>query len=158
MSDVFSKEKRSQVMSRIRSRGNKKTEIALVQLMKRERITGWRRQRQVSLGVPPGGSSIGRRSTYVRPDFIFPTLKLAVFVDGCFWHSCPIHATSPAANAEFWARKLAGNQQRDRLVTRLLKRKGWVVVRFWEHDLPSTKVVSRLRRAIVRCEELRTED
>lgn len=157
MSDVFSKEKRSQVMSRIRSRGNKKTEITLVQLMKSERITGWRRHIRISLATL-GGASIRRGSTYVRPDFIFPKLKLAVFVDGCFWHSCPMHATNPAANAEFWARKLAGNKQRDQLVTRLLKRKGWVVVRFWEHDLPSTKVASRLRRAITKCEELRAED
>ena len=153
MSDVFSKEKRAEVMSRIRSRGNKKTEIALMELLRQHRVTGWRRHRKIPIGVLASAKSSARRS-YVRPDFVFPTLKLAVFVDGCFWHSCPKHSVSPASNAGFWAEKFDYNRRRDQLVTRLLRKQGWVVVRVWEHDLPSARVVSRLKRAVIKCKQV----
>ena len=68
-------------------------------------------------------------------DFVFPKLRLAIFVDGCFWHACPIHATKPKNNAAFWREKLAGNRRRDALVTRTLRRAGWRVLRLWEHSL-----------------------
>lgn len=133
MTDVFTKSKRSQVMSRIRGRGNKKTELALVVLLRRNCITGWRRHQPV----------------FGNPDFTFPNPKLAVFVDGCFWHSCPKHATKPKNNASFWRKKLAGNKARDRLVTRTLRAKGWRVVRIWEHELKSgERVINRVRKAI----------
>ena len=119
MADVFTKAKRSQVMSRIRGRGNKDTELALASIFRRHRISGWRRNQPV----------------FGKPDFVFPKLKLAVFVDGCFWHSCPKHRTKPANNAAFWRKKLAANQARDRRVTRALRRMGWRVVRLWEHEL-----------------------
>jgi DNA mismatch endonuclease, patch repair protein len=83
-------------------------------------ITGWRRRRPVT----------------GRPDFVFQGRKVAVFVDGCFWHGCPKHATKPRNNAAFWRRKLAANKARDQLVTRTLRRAGWRVLRVWEHDLP----------------------
>ena len=119
MPDVFTKRKRSQVMSFIRGRGNKETEIVLLRLMRRHGITGWRRNQKV----------------FGKPDFVFSKLKLAVFVDGCFWHGCPKHATQPKQNAAFWAKKFAANKARDRLVTRRLRRSGWRVVRLWEHEL-----------------------
>jgi len=62
-----------------------------------------------------------RRLLRVKVDFVFPTLKLAIFVDGCFWHGCPKHATQPANNRVFWKNKLARNKVRDRLVTRTLR-------------------------------------
>jgi len=62
--------------------------------------------------------------------------RLAVFVDGCFWHACPKHSNVPASHRAFWKRKLAANQARDRLVNRTLRKSGWRVVRIWEHDLP----------------------
>jgi DNA mismatch endonuclease (patch repair protein) len=133
MSDVFTKTKRSQVMSRIRGRGNKDTELALMRLFRRQRINGWRRS-HVLLG---------------KPDFVFPRLKLAVFVDGCFWHSCPKHATFPKGNASFWEKKLAGNRSRDRLVTRALRKRGWRVLRIWEHELTQrnqNRLIARLRK------------
>lgn len=68
-----------------------------------------------------------------RADLLFTRAKVAVFVDGCFWHVCPEHATVPASNATWWAAKLARNQQRDQETTAHLKRLGWSVIRVWEH-------------------------
>jgi DNA mismatch endonuclease (patch repair protein) len=68
----------------------------------------------------------------VRPDFVFRQVRLALFVDGCFWHGCPRHATKPKGNAAFWRRKFSQNKKRDVLVTRTLRRAGWRVVRIWE--------------------------
>jgi DNA mismatch endonuclease (patch repair protein) len=69
-----------------------------------------------------------------RPDVAFLRAKVAVFVDGCFWHGCPTHGTWPKANAAWWREKIEGNRRRDRDTDRRLKRAGWVVLRFWEHD------------------------
>lgn len=71
--------------------------------------------------------------TRARPDIVFPTERVAVFVDGCFWHSCPEHATLPTANREWWANKLSANQARDRRHDEELEAAGWCVVRVWEH-------------------------
>jgi DNA mismatch endonuclease (patch repair protein) len=92
MSDVFTKRKRSEVMSRIRGRGNKDTELALAKLLRSHGITGWRRQMVVSLSVERSALSVGRSGVSVRPDFVFPRQRVAVFVDGCFWHGCPLHS------------------------------------------------------------------
>ena len=106
-------------MSRIRSRGNKDTELALAKLLRRHGITGWRR----------------RQPVFGKPDFIFPKGKLTVFVDGCFWHGCPKHATTPKNNRAFWQGSLSANKARDRLVNQTLRRAGWRVLRIWEHEL-----------------------
>jgi DNA mismatch endonuclease (patch repair protein) len=119
MADVFSKRKRSDIMSRVKGRGNKATELAMVALLRRHGITGWRRHARI----------------FGNPDFVFPKHRLAVFVDGCFWHGCPKHATQPASNRAFWREKLARNKTRDRLVTRMLKQRGWFVLRVWQHEL-----------------------
>src|SRR5450755_3235186 len=105
-------------MSRIRSRGNKDTEVALAKFFRRNEITGWRRNQKI----------------FGRPDFIFPKLKLAVFVDGCFWHGCPKHATQPAINRAFWKKKFARNKARDQIVNRTLRQRGWKVLRIWQHE------------------------
>jgi len=73
----------------------------------------------------------------VRPDIVFGPAKLAVFVDGCFWHRCPEHGQVPAANREYWAPKLARNVERDREVDEALRAAGWAVLRFWEHTPPA---------------------
>jgi len=135
MPDVFTKAKRSQVMSRIRGRGNKETEVALMRLFRRQGITGWQRH-------PP---------VFGRPDFIFHKLKLAVFVDGCFWHNCPKHSNLPVNNRPFWKRKLESNDRRDRLVGRTLRTRGWHVLRIWQHELAfrnETRLPRRLKRAL----------
>lgn len=106
-------------MARIRSRGNKDTEVALARILRRHGLTGWRRNRPV----------------FGKPDFIFPRIKVALFVDGCFWHRCPKHATWPKGNAAFWRKKFARNQARDKLVNRTLRQAGWRVLRIWEHEL-----------------------
>ncbi len=156
MPDVFTKSKRSEVMSRIRSRGNKDTELALMRIFRAHGITGWRRQIEVRSGKVEGRgktaarpSPLTRHTFRVRPDFIFPKLRLAVFVDGCFWHGCPKHATQPKGNAAFWRKKFAGNRERDRQVNRELRRAGWRVLRIWEHELArknEAPLVQRLQR------------
>ena len=126
MSDVFTKKKRSEVMARVRSSGNRDTEVALARWFRREGITGWRRQQRV----------------FGKPDFVFWRERVAVFVDGCFWHGCPRHGTLPKQNGEFWRAKLARNKARDRLVSRTLRSEGWQVVRIWEHALTKGKISS----------------
>ena len=69
-----------------------------------------------------------------RADLAFVSAKVAVFVDGCFWHGCPRHATWPKANAEWWRKKLATNVARDRDTDKRLQDSGWTVLRFWEHE------------------------
>lgn len=71
-----------------------------------------------------------------RADLAWRGLKLAVFIDGCFWHGCPEHATRPAANRDWWAQKLDANIARDRRTDDTLRKRGWVVRRFWEHQSP----------------------
>src|SRR3954451_19715574 len=84
-----------------------------------------------------------------RPDIVFTRAKLAVFVDGCFWHRCPLHGTMPKSNADYWEPKLRANVARDRRVDELLNEHGWTVVRLWEHEDPSeaaNRVVDAVRR------------
>lgn len=85
-----------------------------------------------------------------KADVVFPRLRIAVYVDGCFWHSCPEHATFPRNNAQWWADKLAGNVARDRDTDRVLREAGWTVVRIWEHtdaDQAAAEVVAAVRSA-----------
>jgi DNA mismatch endonuclease (patch repair protein) len=160
MADVFSKKKRSEVMSRIRSRGNAATELALAKLLRRNKITGWRRHVQLrianeELGIK-GGSGVRKirnskfriRNFKVRPDFVFRQERLAVFVDGCFWHGCPRHGTQPKGNRTFWKKKIAGNIARDRLVNRALRRANWNVLRIWEHELAKRNEARLVRRIL----------
>ncbi|WP_410662696.1 very short patch repair endonuclease [Amycolatopsis sp. lyj-84] len=70
-------------------------------------------------------------------DVCFPSLRVAVFLDGCFWHGCPDHGTSPKSNSRWWREKIEANRVRDNDTTKHLNDLGWVVVRYWEHDLPS---------------------
>jgi DNA mismatch endonuclease (patch repair protein) len=158
MSDVFTKAKRSEVMSRIRSRGNRDTELALARLLRANGISGWRRHLEIRgraalLRGPNIKAARQHRPTgfRVRPDFVFRQVRLALFVDGCFWHGCPKHATRPKNNRAFWQRKLAANKTRDRLVTRTLRAQGWRVLRIWEHELQRLKagpkkVVQRIEK------------
>ena len=72
-----------------------------------------------------------------KADIVIRRLKIAIFVDGCFWHSCPIHGTMPAANRDYWQEKLKTNQERDADTTKRLVDLGWTVLRYWEHEEPS---------------------
>lgn len=158
MPDVFTKAKRSEVMSRIPGRGNKDTELALARLLRAHGITGWRRHleiravaavydRRASRAVTAGAHRAPLQKPFrVKPDFVWKEVRLALFVDGCFWHGCPQHATWPANRAAWWRRKLLGNRARDRLVTRTLRRAGWRVLRVWEHELTKKHEARLLRR------------
>lgn len=148
MADVFSKRKRSEVMSRIRGRGNKDTELALAKLLRANGISGWRRHLEIRgraalLRGPKIKAVQQHRPTFrVKPDFVFRQVRLALFVDGCFWHGCPRHATKPKNNRAFWRRKFSANKARDALVTRTLRKAGWRVLRVWEHELARIKTTS----------------
>lgn len=85
-----------------------------------------------------------------RPDVVFVRAKVAIFVDGCFWHGCPLHGTRPASNAIFWAEKIKRNQQRDQQVDSKLSAAGWRVLRLWEHEVKKdlTGCVKRIRETI----------
>ena len=122
MADTHTKEQRSQNMSAIRSKGNKTTELAFLKLLKENHITGWRRH----LKTLPG-----------KPDFAFPKQKFAVFIDGCFWHGCPKCYKRPKSNKEYWDGKVTKNRERDKRVNKILKAKGWRVLRFWECKVDS---------------------
>ena len=122
-------------MSKIRSKGNRATELKLIGLMRARKIKGWRRG-----SVLPG-----------HPDFVFPRERLAVFVDGCFWHGCPAHCRLPATRKKFWIAKIARNMKRDREVTRELKSLGWRVMRIWSHSLnkkSANPTMTRLERKL----------
>lgn len=119
MADVFSKEKRSQLMSSVRSKKNKTTELRLIEIFKQESITGWRRNYKVK----------------GHPDFVFLDKKIAIFVDGCFWHGHDCRNTRPADNAEFWQKKRERNIKHDKEVTELFEKRGWTVIRIWECEL-----------------------
>lgn len=87
-----------------------------------------------------------RRVEGVTVDIVFPGPRVAVFVDGCFWHGCPKHATFPKTNRDYWLPKLAENKERDERQTKHLQESGWKVIRIWEHDCkpPTSRVVSRI--------------
>jgi len=127
MSDVFTPIKRSQVMARIRSRQNASTELTLISILRVARLHGWRRNQLI----------------FGRPDFVFRKQRLAIFVDGCFWHGCPKCYQAPRQNREFWEAKLIANRKRDRVVNGHLRASGWKVIRVWEHDLRRKNVGKR---------------
>ena len=129
---------RSKNMQAIRSRGNRSTEVCLRLALVRAGLKGWT--------VRPAGI-LG------SPDFGFLTQKVAIFADGCFWHGCPRCGHAPiTSNASFWVEKVARNKMRDRRISAKLRRTGWHVLRFWEHELRSPQgVVERIIRVVNRC-------
>lgn len=126
MPDMFTPEKRSLIMASIRSRGNFTTEMRMIKIMRRYKIKGWRRGSKL-----PG-----------RPDFVFEKCKLAIFIDGDFWHGNPQKFRVPKSNVEYWAAKIKRNQNRDKRINKLLRAKGWCVKRFWESALRNEEAVA----------------
>ena len=121
-SDVFTKSQRSKVMAAIRSRGNRSTEETARILFRKAGLSGWRRQ----IRTLPG-----------TPDFVFAKERVAVFIDGCYWHGCMACSRNlrPSSNAIYWRMKIANNRRRDRRVSRILRSQGWRVIRVWEHQI-----------------------
>lgn len=135
MADVMAAAQRSRLMSRVRNR-NTAPERRLRQAL-------WSRGLRYRLRCKLPG----------KPDLVFVSQRVAVFVDGCFWHCCPEHATFPKANADFWALKLARNVERDKEVTAELRGMGWTVLRFWEHEVERNlpNVVTHIANTLADC-------
>lgn len=119
MADVFDKETRSAVMSKVRSKGNKSTELRLIEIFVERGIKGWQRNYSVK----------------GHPDFVFPKKRIAVFVDGCFWHGHDCRNTRLAQNGDFWSAKRERNVARDKTTTEAFEKRGWTVLRIWECEL-----------------------
>lgn len=119
MADVFDRDKRSEIMRAVKSSKNRSTEEKLILFFRENGITGWRRNYQV----------------YGKPDFVFAKLRIAIFVDGCFWHGHGCRYTGPEQNKEYWQRKIGRNMSRDEDVTKHLEKLGWNVIRIWECEL-----------------------
>lgn len=119
MSDTFSKDERSQIMRQVKSSRNKSTELKLIKIFKAHSITGWRRNFKI----------------FGKPDFVFPRERIAIFLDGCFWHGHDCRNTKPSDNKDYWTNKIGRNIQRDKEVTEILTEKNWKVIRIWECKL-----------------------
>jgi len=133
MTDMFSREHRSRIMSRIRSQGNVATELRFIEIMRKQRITGWRRGMKL-----PG-----------QPDFVFRRERVVVFIDGDFWHGNPRNFRLPLSHIEYWTEKISSNKRRDQRVNRLLRARDWSVIRFWQSALKNEEaVVSRLTKGL----------
>jgi DNA mismatch endonuclease (patch repair protein) len=117
MVDTFNKELRSEIMSKIHSK-NTRLEIKFRKIL-------WKRGLRYRIHYRLIG----------KPDIVFVTKKIAIFLDSCFWHKCPYHFREPKSNKKYWVPKMEKNSIRDKKVTRLLKKEGWVVLRFWEHEI-----------------------
>jgi len=128
--DTFSKAERSRIMASVKSRNTKSTELRFISILKDKNITGWRRN------YPLVG----------KPDFVFPRLKIAVFIDGCFWHGCPSHCRMPSSNMNYWNNKIEKNKSRDKKIKKALKMKQWQVIRIWEHEIKTGKLNRKLNR------------
>ncbi|HXS35096.1 MAG TPA: very short patch repair endonuclease [Flavipsychrobacter sp.] len=134
MADVFTSDKRSEVMRLVRPQKNKSTELAAIKFFKDNNIIGWRRNYKL----------------FGKPDFVFSSIRLAVFIDGCFWHGHNCRNITPQNNKEYWERKILRNKKRDRLVTRTLILKGWTVIRIKECEFKASKKLKRISNNIVR--------
>ena len=130
MADFLTAPERSALMSLIRGKGNASTELRLIGYLRAAGLKGWRRGSRL-----PG-----------RPDLVFAAARLAVFVDGCFWHGCPAHHRLPATRRAFWRGKVRANRARDRRVDRELRARGWRVLRIWEHALRARSAPATLAR------------
>lgn len=119
MADVFDAEKRSAIMRNVKSKDNKSTEQRLLSFFKENGIKGWRRRYQVK----------------GHPDFVFLNQRIAIFVDGCFWHGHDCRNTRPKDNEEYWIKKRNRNKKHDAEITSIFEGRGWTVIRIWECEL-----------------------
>lgn len=122
---------RSRTMAAVRSRGNRSTEWRLRPYLIQAGFKGWKVQ---SCDLPG------------KPDFVFPIERVAIFVDGCFWHGCPRCLRMPRTNKKYWKDKIARNIERDKINLKKLRALNWKVIRFWEHQLKKspTKCIKRI--------------
>lgn len=118
MADKFSKQKRSEIMSKVRNKDSKMEITLRKELWK----AGYRYRKNSN-------------KHFGKPDIVLANLKTVIFVDSCFWHGCKEHGSMPETRREFWEAKIARNKERDKEVTRHYKDKGWTVIRIWEHEI-----------------------
>ena len=131
---------RSKAMSAVRSKGNKSTEVTFRMALMRARLRGW----QLHARHLPG-----------NPDFYFPEYRLAIFIDGCFWHGCPKHGHIPATNPEYWRAKIRINKRRDHRKKDQLTELGIHTLRIWEHTLlKPDRAVGKVKAAILRLSKI----
>lgn len=134
--DPLNPQQRSERMAKVRGRGNRSTEMRVAACLIRRGFRGWQRH---SSNVPG------------RPDFCFTRERIAVFVDGCFWHGCPrCQRNVPHSRRDFWRNKIESNRRRDRRVKRMLRQQGYSVFRIWEHSLCDDRWLKRLGTALRR--------
>lgn len=138
MSDVFDKSARSEVMRAVKNKNPKSTELTLIKLFKENHITGWLHSYNVK----------------GHPDFVFLNKRIAIFVDGCFWHGHDCRNTRPADNAEYWAKKREKNIQHDKQITAMFEGRGWTVIRIWECELKKKNIMQTLLRIKTALEEI----
>ena len=117
MADIFSKEKRSDIMRRVKNKDSK-IEITFRKALWKE---GFRYRKN-----PTG--------YFGKPDLVLKKYKTVIFIDSCFWHGCKKHCKLPTTNIEFWAQKIERNKERDKEVNKHYKKRGWKVIRVWGHD------------------------
>lgn len=132
--DTLSSQARSRVMSLIRGKGNRSTELRMVALFRLNGVIGWRRHAKV----------------FGKPDFVFSKRRVAIFVDGDFWHGHPHRCRMPKTNKTFWSSKISANRRRDRLVNATLRAEGWSVLRIWESSILERPqwVIARILRVL----------
>ncbi|MCK5320353.1 very short patch repair endonuclease [Candidatus Parcubacteria bacterium] len=118
MADIFSKKKRSEIMSKIKNKDSK-IEIEFRKALWKE---GFRYRKNVNV-------------YFGKPDLILKKYKTVIFIDSCFWHGCKKHCKMPATNKKFWGNKIERNKERDKEIKRYYKKIGWNIIRVWEHDI-----------------------
>ena len=131
MTDVLTKKQRSFNMSQIKGK-NTKPEVILRRLLYSRGIRGFRIHYKI----------------FGKPDIVFIKKKIVIFIDGCFWHKCPVCFVKPETRMDFWMEKIEKNVERDKTVNKNLEKEGWVVLRFWEHEIYRSpdRVVSKIVR------------
>lgn len=130
--DTVNLKERSWIMAQVKSKGNKSTELKIVKFLREKGLKGWRRNSTL-----PG-----------KPDFVYKSYKIAIFIDGCFWHGCSKHCRLPSSNREYWINKIERNKKRDKQVKKALKEKGWKAIRIWEHEIGTSQMTKKLRLII----------
>lgn len=130
--DKFSKEVRSDIMRAVRSHGNISTELKLIDFFREKKIKGWHRNYRL----------------FGKPDFVFPAKRVAVFVDGCFWHGHNCRKVKPKSNIQYWKKKIKRNKIRDKDVSKVLREKNWQVYRIYECQIRKPKIQTALLRTL----------
>lgn len=130
--DRVSKATRSRIMASVRSKGNRSTEQLMAKILRNAGLRGYRKHWNVA----------------GKPDFAWPDRKIALFVDGCFWHGCPRCNRPSKSNLAFWRKKISDNKRRDLRNSRHLRRRGWKVLRVWECTITSVRTLRRIQTAV----------